>query len=145
MAQCCTIFYMPLRNLKQKTALPQKADSTLRVIRPIKKTSVKSDDTSQIVIDQKHQKRYASLITLLHREFRHKKRTPMPIDLKPMLASIIEKPFNDKDWQFEIKWDGYRTLAYVADGAVQLRSRNNLSFNTKYSDVGDALKDWPLN
>jgi len=43
-----------------------------------------------------------------------------------MLATIAEHPFSDPDWLFEIKWDGVRALAWVMDGAVTLRSRNNL-------------------
>ncbi len=45
-------------------------------------------------------------------------------DYKPMLAREAEKPFSGKDWIFEIKWDGYRAIAYV-DDEVSLRSRNN--------------------
>jgi DNA ligase D-like protein (predicted ligase)/DNA ligase D-like protein (predicted 3'-phosphoesterase) len=43
---------------------------------------------------------------------------------KPMLAKEAGKAFSDKDWVFEVKWDGFRALAYV-NGGVSLRSRNN--------------------
>ena len=43
---------------------------------------------------------------------------------KPMLAKEATKPFSSKDWIFEIKWDGFRAIAYVND-EVSLRSRNN--------------------
>jgi bifunctional non-homologous end joining protein LigD len=43
---------------------------------------------------------------------------------KPMLAKEAEKPFSNKDWIYEIKWDGFRALAYV-NGKLSLRSRNN--------------------
>ena len=43
---------------------------------------------------------------------------------KPMLAKEADKPFSDKDWIFEIKWDGFRALAYINE-KVSLRSRNN--------------------
>jgi bifunctional non-homologous end joining protein LigD len=69
----------------------------------------------------------------------------MPHDLKPMLASITDAPFNNEDWQFEIKWDGYRALSYLKNGKVQLRSRNNNPFETKYLAVYNALKQWPIN
>lgn len=42
--------------------------------------------------------------------------------LKPMLA-VGAQPFSDADYLFEIKWDGYRCLAYLEDSTV-LRSRN---------------------
>jgi bifunctional non-homologous end joining protein LigD len=80
----------------------------------------------------------------IRRDLGPQKKTPMPTDLKPMLASLIDAPFDGKEWQFEIKWDGYRTLAYVAKGDTQLRSRNNLSFNAKYPTIVAALNKLPL-
>lgn len=68
----------------------------------------------------------------------------MPRNLKPTLASIVDEPFNNEDWQFEIKWDGYRSLAYVNKGHADLFSRNNLSFNQKFASIADALKTWPV-
>ena len=48
----------------------------------------------------------------------------MSYSYKPMLAREAAKAFSDKDWIFEIKWDGFRALAFI-DGKVSLRSRNN--------------------
>ncbi len=48
----------------------------------------------------------------------------MNYSYKPMLAKEAPKPFSDKDWIYEIKWDGFRALAYVNE-KVSLRSRNN--------------------
>lgn len=64
----------------------------------------------------------------------------MPHHIKPMLAYLIDKPFNDKDWIFEIKWDGYRALAEVSSKKVHLYSRNFLSFDDKFLPVLHALK-----
>lgn len=69
----------------------------------------------------------------------------MPHRLPPMLASTLSKPFNDGEWQFEIKWDGYRAIAYLLQGKVDLRSRNQLSLCNKFEEVADALKRWPVN
>ena len=69
----------------------------------------------------------------------------MPVDLKPMLASVSDEAFNDAGWQFEIKWDGYRALSYLSNGKAEMRSRNNLPFNRKYPALVNALKDWPVN
>jgi bifunctional non-homologous end joining protein LigD len=49
---------------------------------------------------------------------------PLPRYLEPMRATLASRPFNDDDWLFEIKWDGYRVEAVVADGAVRLYTRN---------------------
>ena len=69
---------------------------------------------------------------------------PMPKDLAPMLATLVDKPFDDPGWSYEIKWDGYRAIAYLKKGNVELRSRNNKSFE-KYYPVLDALSGWPVN
>ncbi|GIW20894.1 MAG: hypothetical protein KatS3mg065_1190 [Chloroflexota bacterium] len=47
-----------------------------------------------------------------------------PTFIPPMLASLADEPFDDPDWLFEVKWDGFRVEAIVADGAVQLFTRN---------------------
>jgi bifunctional non-homologous end joining protein LigD len=59
---------------------------------------------------------------------------------KPMLATLTDKPFNDKDWIFEIKWDGYRAVADWEDKKLQLYSRNGLSFIEKFGVVAEAVK-----
>jgi bifunctional non-homologous end joining protein LigD len=64
----------------------------------------------------------------------------MPQEIKPMLATLVDTPFSNEDWLFEIKWDGYRAVAYMEDDYFELLSRNNLSFLKKYSPVADALK-----
>ena len=38
---------------------------------------------------------------------------PMPSEFSPMLATLIDRPFSDPGWLFEIKWDGARTLAWI--------------------------------
>ena len=42
---------------------------------------------------------------------------------KPMLAKEASEAFTDEDWVFEVKWDGFRAIAYI-NGEVSLRSRN---------------------
>ena len=64
---------------------------------------------------------------------------PMPTSIYPMLAESIEKPFDDPDWLFEIKWDGYRAIAFIQDGRVRLVSRNQNELTARYPE----LKDMP--
>jgi bifunctional non-homologous end joining protein LigD len=66
--------------------------------------------------------------------------TPMPRQTRPMLATLAREPFDNEDWIFEIKWDGYRALAEIRDGKVSLYSRNLLSLNERFPAVRDALK-----
>ena len=60
--------------------------------------------------------------------------------IKPMLASPEVKPFDDPEWLFEIKWDGYRAIAETGGSALRLYSRNGLSFLDAYADVSSALR-----
>ena len=70
----------------------------------------------------------------------------MPRDIEPMLATLVnEIPGDEQNWIYEIKWDGYRALAYLNKGAVEMRSRNNKSFNEKFYPVYDALEKWRIN
>jgi bifunctional non-homologous end joining protein LigD len=65
---------------------------------------------------------------------------PMPHNIKPMLATLIEEPFDHPDWIFEVKWDGYRAVAEVRDGDVSLYSRNHIRLNQKFSPIAGSLK-----
>lgn len=57
----------------------------------------------------------------------------------PMLAQIGDKPFDDRGWLFEVKWDGYRAVAEVSKNEVRLYSRNGLSFVDLYAPVAREL------
>lgn len=57
-----------------------------------------------------------------------------------MMASETKAPFSDKDWIFEIKWDGYRAIADCRKKESLLYSRNALSFADKYPSVFDEIK-----
>ncbi len=59
--------------------------------------------------------------------------------IKPMLARAIEKPFDNKDWVFEVKYDGYRTIAVINLDQVNLFSRNQLSFDKNFKTIADEL------
>ena len=65
--------------------------------------------------------------------------------IKPMLASLTDSAFNSDEWVFEIKWDGYRAVAGIRKGKVELQSRNNLSFKKKFYPVTQALENWNIN
>jgi bifunctional non-homologous end joining protein LigD len=61
----------------------------------------------------------------------------------PMLASSAKKIFNDPNWIYELKWDGYRALANCESGKVRLYSRNGISFNKKFPSIAEALSEIP--
>jgi bifunctional non-homologous end joining protein LigD len=65
----------------------------------------------------------------------------MPTVVKPMLATLVDEPFDDPDWLFEVKWDGYRSIGLINKGNVQLLSRNNKSFTEKYYPITESLRE----
>lgn len=99
---------------------------------PTKTAVTKKSKQQRIVVDVRAKENTSSKLSLITRQFKDVSTSPMPHGLSPMLATLSKEPFNDKAWLFEIKWDGYRTLAYVDGDKVQLRSRNNLSFNQSF-------------
>ena len=60
---------------------------------------------------------------------------PMPTVIHPMLATSAAKAFNDPDWLFEIKWDGYRAVAFIEGGRVRLVSRNQNDLTAQFAEL----------
>jgi len=59
--------------------------------------------------------------------------------ITPMLTQLHDAAFDDNDWIFEMKWDGYRAIAEVLPKRLRLYSRNGLSFANLYPAVADEL------
>ena len=59
--------------------------------------------------------------------------------VEPMKAAIGVLPpaAQDEQWAYEVKWDGYRTLAFVAGGTLRLQSSNRLDVTAKYPELAD--------
>ena len=56
-----------------------------------------------------------------------------------MLATLTDEPFDDPDWVFETKWDGFRAIAVARPGHASLYSRNLNDISRKYPSVCQAL------
>ena len=56
-----------------------------------------------------------------------------------MLATLIDAPFDDPDWVFETKWDGFRIIAKAARGTAALYSRNGRNVTKNYPAIARAL------
>lgn len=64
----------------------------------------------------------------------------IPHHLKPMLATLVDRPFDREGWYFELKWDGYRAIAEIADNKVALYSRKGTSFADRFESIVRSLK-----
>jgi bifunctional non-homologous end joining protein LigD len=65
-----------------------------------------------------------------------------PLDTRryrPMLATLATDLPKDDDWRFEVKWDGYRALAYVRGSECELVSRNGNLLTERFSEVAKAV------
>jgi bifunctional non-homologous end joining protein LigD len=71
-------------------------------------------------------------------------KSALPKNIKPMKATLVDEPFDDPDWLYEVKWDGYRAIATVNKSDTQLISRNNLPFD-KFYPIIKLLKSWKIN
>jgi bifunctional non-homologous end joining protein LigD len=60
---------------------------------------------------------------------------PLP-ELTPMLATLVEEPFDAEDWIFELKWDGVRALGIASDETA-LISRNRNEITVCYPELHD--------
>jgi bifunctional non-homologous end joining protein LigD len=63
-----------------------------------------------------------------------------PANVKPMLATLTDGPFDDHDWLYEIKWDGYRAIGSWDGHSAELYSRNGNDFSRKYGPISEALR-----
>jgi bifunctional non-homologous end joining protein LigD len=64
-----------------------------------------------------------------------------PDFIPPMLATLTDGAFDDDDWLFEVKWDGYRVEAVVTDGMARIWTRNRVDAATYFPDLAGAA-DW---
>ena len=64
----------------------------------------------------------------------------MPAAIHPMLAESVTEPFDGAEWLFEIKWDGYRAIAFIENGKARLVSRNQNDLTPRYPELKDMTK-----
>jgi bifunctional non-homologous end joining protein LigD len=69
---------------------------------------------------------------------------PPLTSVHPMLATLVDKPFDSDDWVFEIKWDGFRALCAIdGDGKVTLVSRTGRDLLPQFPEMaalGEAFE-----
>ena len=57
----------------------------------------------------------------------------------PMLAKVAKEAFSDKDWFFEVKWDGFRAIAYIEE-PFSLKSRNGKELKDNFPELQELRK-----
>ena len=79
---------------------------------------------------------------------RKKTPDPIPVLTHPELATLVDAPFDDEDWLFEIKWDGFRALTTIdAKRHVTMSSRNGKNFLGRFpalESIGKSFKGGPV-
>jgi len=72
-------------------------------------------------------------------------KAPFPHGVEPMLATLVDGPFDREGWAFEVKWDGFRSIAEIRRGEVRLVSRNGKPQNARFPTVAADLSGFPVN
>jgi bifunctional non-homologous end joining protein LigD len=67
------------------------------------------------------------------------KKAAMPADIAPCLATLVEEVPKGEQWLHEIKWDGYRLVAFVKRGKAQLKTRNGHDWTHRFPTIAKAL------
>ncbi len=67
------------------------------------------------------------------------KKKKFPGFIKPMLATLTDKPFSKNDWIYELKFDGYRIVAAKENTKAVLFSRNGNDYSDRYPLISEEL------
>lgn len=68
----------------------------------------------------------------------------LPLFVQPEMATLVERAPEGDDWLHEVKFDGFRTLARIENGAVEMRSRNDKDWTGPYQVLADELAALPV-
>jgi bifunctional non-homologous end joining protein LigD len=84
---------------------------------------------------------YADNITTTLTDQQPLQKGEFPSKVKPMLSTLVDKPFDSKDWVFEIKWDGVRSilLLHKKKGIIELQSRSGKLITHRYPELVKEL------
>ncbi|HET9283626.1 MAG TPA: DNA ligase D [Candidatus Angelobacter sp.] len=66
----------------------------------------------------------------------------MPTALEPMLATLVTGIPPGTDWLYEVKWDGYRALCFIAEGKITMLSRRGNNLNKQFAPIAEALQQY---
>ena len=78
------------------------------------------------------------------KKLRGAKKARIPEKIEPELASLAEKPPEDKLWFHEIKLDGYRMIAFIDGGNVTLQTRKGLNWTGRFPEIAKSVGALPV-
>lgn len=125
-------------NKDDKTWLLQKADDEFAI--PLQEYDVLVEMPKSVVsqrrIDQIGKDNFLDNL--------HLAKSKMPTSINPQLAMLVETPPNGKNWYHEIKFDGYRILAFKTAKTTKTITRNNHDWTNKFKTVADEVNRLPI-
>ena len=68
------------------------------------------------------------------------RKSRMPDQITPMLATLVDEPFSDPEWIFETKWDGFRSVCFVDRDQARFVSRNQIEMTPQYPELAGTPK-----
>jgi bifunctional non-homologous end joining protein LigD len=110
------------------------AEDTEDTEKPLVKKNEKSKTVAAVPGGGGKQKKISSVSSMVE-ALKGAVKRPMPTAINPMLATSVDDPFDDPEWLYEIKWDGYRAIAFISKGKVRLVSRNQNDLTAQYSEL----------
>jgi bifunctional non-homologous end joining protein LigD len=72
------------------------------------------------------------------------KKAAMPDEVVPCLATLVEEVPKGEQWLHEIKWDGYRLVAFIRRGKAQLKTRNGHDWTHRFPAIAKTLAGLPV-
>ena len=72
------------------------------------------------------------------------RRAALPDSMDAELATLVDTAPAGPDWLHEIKYDGYRMLCRIEDGACRILSRNGKDWTAAFRNLADALARLPV-
>src|SRR5262245_33383781 len=105
--------------------------------------------SGKLVDEMGEQSRSKQWVTPIERELeqfgmKEAGRAPLPKNVQPMLATLIEKPFNNKEWLFELKMDGVRALVVKNGSKLNMWTRNANDLTRRFPSLAEAFADLPV-
>ncbi len=124
---------------RRKQATAEKAKAAAGKPKEKRTTSRSRARTARGVSDQKseisNRKSPESSLKKELQDLKGAEERPMPAVIRPMLATLVDEPFEDNDWLFEIKWDGYRAIAFLDGSGLRLVSRNQNDLTGQFPEL----------